>query len=181
MDTFTMESVFRLTLGCIFLLVGRNLFWLFIGLVGFVFGFDLAGIWLADKAGWLIVLIGLFTGLVGAILAVVFERIAFALAGFYAAVYLAVTLPGTLGLPDMHAILIVLGGFMGALLAALVMDWVIIILSALAGATIIVSTLGLGQVPGTIVFAVLALAGAFMQRTLLAKTKSTRNAKEFRS
>jgi hypothetical protein len=180
MDTVTVESVFRIALGCIILLVGRNLFWLFIGLVGFVLGFELAGIWLADRAAWLIVLAGLFTGLVGAIIAVVFERVAFALAGFYAAVYLAIFLPGTLGLPELHTALIILIGAIGALLAALVMDWVIIILSALAGATVIVSTLGMDPVKGTIAVAALTVFGALVQRALLAKRKSTGNAKGVR-
>lgn len=176
MDTVTVESVFRIALGCIVLLVGRNLFWLFIGLVGFVLGFELAGIWLVDKAAWLILLIGLFTGLIGAILAILLERVAFALAGFYAAAYLAIALPGTLGLPGMHAALIIFSGCIGALLAALLMDWVIIILSALAGATIIVSTLGMDPVPGTVAITVLTIVGTLVQPTLLAKRKSTRAA-----
>jgi hypothetical protein len=180
MDTVTVESVFRIALGCVVLFVGRNLFWLFIGLVGFIFGFELAGIWLADKAAWLMLLIGILTGLAGAILAIVLERVAFALAGFYASVYLAIVLPGALGLPDMHVFLIILIGCLGALLAALVMDWMIIILSALAGAVIIVSTLGTGPVPGRIAITALTIIGALVQRTLLAKRASTWNAKEVR-
>lgn len=178
MEPVTVESAFRIALGCIVLLAGRNLFWLFIGLMGFVLGFELAGIWLVDKAGWLILLLGLITGLVGAITAIVLERAAFSLAGFFAAVYLAISLPGTLGLPGIHPVLIILIGCIGALLAALLMDWMIIILSALAGATTIVMTLGVGPGPGAIAITVLTIVGALVQRTLHAKRKTTSGTRE---
>jgi len=174
MDPATLQVVFRIALGCIVLLVGRNLFWLFIGIAGFVFGFELAAIWLVDQPAWLIVLLGLVAGLGGAIVAIVFQRVAFALAGFYAAAFLASALPATLGFAGMPMALIFLSGCIGALLAALLTDWVIIILSALVGATIIVSTVSADPVLGTIAITALAIVGALVQRALLAKRKPTR-------
>jgi hypothetical protein len=165
-DASNLENIVQLLLGCVMLLAGRNIFWLFIALAGFVVGFELAGIWLADNSLLVQVTVALGAGLFGALLAVIFERVAFALAGFYAAAYLALIMIDRIGVSAGENVIIIVSGLVGALIAALVMDWAIIALSALLGAAAIVATFAMPPVIETAVFIVLVAVGVMVQRSV---------------
>ena len=160
----------KVALGLILLVSGRKLFWLFIAAVGFLVGMELSVLLLADQPRWLTLLIGLGAGLLGAILAVVAQRVAFSLAGFYAGAYLGLVAAHALGTGGNSPVVFVIGGLIGALLAALIMDWAIIVLSALAGAGAIVEAVGLGQPAGVLVLAGLAVVGILIQTRLMARS-----------
>ena len=56
-DAISGEDVLRIAIGCVLLLAGRNVFWLAVGLVGFLLGFELAGALFAEAGEvWLAVL-----------------------------------------------------------------------------------------------------------------------------
>lgn len=171
MDSISLDDAVRVLLGCIALLAGRNIFWLFISVIGFLIGFELAHVWLADQPMWLALVAGVVTGLVGAVLAIVYERVAFALAGFYAAAFLVITYAGKLGFASMPAVTPYAAGLVGALLAALLTDWTIIVLSALAGAAAIVSVFVLQPAVEVVSFLALALVGVLVQRNMLARRR----------
>jgi hypothetical protein len=173
MDAPTLQHIVQLLLGCVVLLAGRNLFWLFIALAGFLAGFTLAGIWLVDQSLILHVAVALGAGLIGALLAVLFERVAFALAGFYAAAYLALILIDRIGVTAGENVIIVVSGLVGALIAALVMDWAIIALSALVGAAAIVATFAMPPMIEIAVFIVLVAVGVAVQRSVYIRTLSS--------
>jgi hypothetical protein len=173
MDASTLQHIVQLLLGCVVLLAGRNLFWLFIALAGFLAGFTLAGIWLVDQSLILHVAVALGAGLIGALLAVLFERVAFALAGFYAAAYLALILIDRIGVTAGENVIIVVSGLVGALIAALVMDWAIIALSALVGAAAIVATFAMPPMIEIAVFIVLVAVGVAVQRSVYIRTLSS--------
>jgi hypothetical protein len=149
--------------GLIFLTLGRRLFWLFIALMGFLIGMQLAGLIFLDQPYWLILLVALGAGLLGALIAVFAQRIAFALAAFIAGSYFAVVAAQFFGVYSAPEFFFFVGGIAGALLSVLFMDWTIIALSCFVGAGVIVDVLGLGQMPSIIVFTVLAVAGFFIQ------------------
>ena len=169
MDSISIDNVVRIVLGCTVLLAGRNIFWLFIAVIGFLLGTELAHVWLAAQPVWLALVAGIVTGLAGAVLAVLYQRVAFALAGFYAAVFLVIMYTGKLGLSSMPAITPYVVGLFGALLAALLTDWTIIVLSALAGAAAVVSVLVLQPSVEAVSFLALALIGVLVQRSMLAR------------
>src|SRR6516225_10094390 len=73
--------------GLAVLFFGRRLFWLFVGCVGFIVGFELAGNALAGQSEWLILVIALGVGLLGAIASVFLQRIFIVVAGFFAGGY----------------------------------------------------------------------------------------------
>jgi hypothetical protein len=173
MDASTLQHIVQLLLGCVVLLAGRNLFWLFIALAGFLAGFTLAGIWLVDQSLILHVAVALGAGLIGALLALLFERVAFALAGFYAAAYLALILIDRIGVTAGENVIIVVSGLVGALIAALVMDWAIIALSALVGAAAIVATFAMPPMIEIAVFIVLVAVGVAVQRSVYIRTLSS--------
>jgi hypothetical protein len=154
--------------GTALLLLGRKLFWLFIAIVGFYVGFEVARIVFADQPQWLVWLIAIGAGLIGAVLAMFFERVAFALAGFYAGGYVALVIVERLAPGSMSvAWPFFIGGVVGALCAAFIMDWAIIVLSSLVGAALIVSALGLGDLVSVVIYAGLLAAGVVVQALLM--------------
>ncbi|KPK95006.1 MAG: hypothetical protein AMJ94_00750 [Deltaproteobacteria bacterium SM23_61] len=164
-------QLFTIVLGLILLVFGRRLFWLFVALVGFILGMEFTGVILGDQPKWVMLFIGLGTGLIGALLAVFIERLAFALAGFYAGAYLALIGAQSFGVESNTFLLCAVSGFIGAVFAALIMDWVIILLSCLVGAGAIVVSLGLDQMARLLVFVALAAAGAVFQAKVMARSR----------
>ena len=162
-----MPAEVSIVAGIVLLLLGRKLFWLFVALAGFYVGFEVARSVLVDQPHWLIWLAAAAAGLIGAILAMLFQRVAFGLGGLYAGGYLALIaaerfLPGAFGLTAF-----VVGAVAGAVVAVLVMDWAIIALSCMLGAALVVSSLGLGDIASALAYAGLMAAGIIVQARLL--------------
>jgi hypothetical protein len=128
-----------LGLGVIVLLFGRSLYWVFVAIVGFLIGMEMANVWMAGQEDWMRLLVAIGAGVLGAIIGIFVQRLAFAIGGFFAAGYFAVALATRFHLPGDPNVWMVVGGIIGAILAALLMDWAIIVLSSLAGAAAIMS------------------------------------------
>jgi hypothetical protein len=126
-------------LGILLLLYGRSLYWAFIAIAGFLLGMQLANEYLADKDQWIRILVAIGAGILGAILGILIQRLAFAIGGFFAGSYLAVALASRLHPGGDTHIWAIIGGIIGAIVAAFLMDWAIIVLSSLAGATAILA------------------------------------------
>lgn len=150
-------------IGLVVLLVGRNLFWLVVGLVGFLLGVGLGELWFVDQPTWLIAMAALLLGVLGAVVALVFERFAIALAGFYAAGYIALAVAGQLGYESVSVFVPLGAGLIGALVTALLTDWAIIVLTALVGSAAVVSAFDLGARLEALAFVALALTGGLVQ------------------
>ena len=75
---------FRLILGILMLTAGNRLFWLFLGAVGFISGFDLAEKVMQSQPRDIIIIVALVAGLMGALLAVFLQKIAVLAGGFIA-------------------------------------------------------------------------------------------------
>ena len=153
-------------LGVLLILTGRRLFWLFIATAGFFVGALFAGMFFAGHQQWVILLVAMATGLIGALLAVFAQRVAFALAGFFAGAYITYLLTHLYGLYEMNVFLSLAGGVTGAVLAVIFIDWAVIALSSLVGAGIIIDALNPGQTTGLIIFTLLVSAGVFFQSRL---------------
>ena len=156
-------SVVSLLLGILLLFYGRTLYWLFVAVAGFLVGFELAAVLMADQAEGVRMLVALLGGVLGAVLGLLAQRIAFSIGGFFAGGYLGLVLARTAGVGGDPLIWFVVGGILGAIIAALVMDWAIIVLSSLAGAAAIVSQFDLGQTVATLLFVALSAVGLIVQ------------------
>ena len=164
--------------GLAVLFFGRRLFWLFVGCVGFIVGFELASQMLTGQPAWVILVIALGVGVLGAIASVFLQRIFVVIAGFFAGGYCLSTLAPT----ALHAqgevvtwIAFAAGGLIGAILSIALLDPALIILSSLAGATAVSQNVPLEPKARTVLFIVLLVLGIGVQAGQYAReTKSQR-------
>lgn len=165
----------RILLGTLLLLLGRRLFWLFVGAVGFVAGTQVADRFLPGQPENTVIVFSLVVGLVSAVLAVALRRVALGIAGFLAGGYLltqtlAATAqpvpPGTENLAPW--VLFLVGGLVGAVLMNVLFDWTLIVLSALGGAVLICKCIhGLNEQLMTAIFTTLTILGVLAQAGLI--------------
>lgn len=141
----TLSPLVNFILGLAVLLFGRHLFWLFVAAAGFVLGVMFAPQLLPGQPDWLILLVALVLGLVGALLAVVVQQIAVALAGFIFGGYILLSLVTAVGLgvSPWEWLVFIVGGIIGAALVLSLFDPALIGLSALVGATLVVEAVRL--------------------------------------
>jgi len=152
-----------LIVGLAVLLFGRRLFWLFVGAAGFFIGLHLAPT-LFQGPEWLMVVVALGLGLVGAVLAVVFQWLAVGLAGFAAGVEGGLAVAAALGLADRWAWAVTLVA--GIVVAALVLwlwDPVLVVLSALVGAALLDPLVPVSSAVHPWIFLGLAIIGIIVQ------------------
>ena len=101
--------------------------------------------------------------MIGVLLAMFAQRIAFALAGFYAGAYLVFISAQSSGAHSPSIALCIAGGIIGALLSIFLIDWAIIVLSSFAGAGAVVRALNLETTPALAVFVLLVGTGVLVQ------------------
>jgi len=158
--------------GGLLLVLGRKLFWLYVALLGFAAGLTLASRVFNVQPEWLQLVIGIVFGIIGAILAYFFQEIAVALAGFLAGAAIAVALMSSItGAPaptgDVTTwIVFFVGGVVGAILAVMLFDWALIILSSLVGALLVTQGLQQSGLIGWVITAVLFVVGVIIQASL---------------
>lgn len=164
-----MTTVANLLLGIALLLFGRKLFWLFVGVAGFVLGLSVATSLFAGQPDWIVLLIALIAGVIGAILAVVVQQIAIAIGGFIFGGYalLALLQATSLDIGPWMWLLFIVGGIIGAILVLSLFDPALIGLSALVGAVLIVQAITLSPLLEVGIFIGLLLLGIFVQASIL--------------
>jgi hypothetical protein len=173
-------NLVRIFVGAILLFLGRRLFWFFVGAAGFIAGLVYAPQFFQGQPGWVLLLIALAAGVVGALLAVALQRVAVALAGFFIGGYLLNTLLAALQVDPggLAWLTFLIGGLVGALLVSLLFDWALILLSSLTGAMLVAQSLPVGQAVAAAVFIVLLIAGIVVQAGLRQREAPTRAAIE---
>ena len=157
--------------GLVLLLFGRKVFWLFIALAGFLVGVELARSLLSERPEWIQLAVATGIGVLGALIAPLAQRFAFALAGFFSAGYVFLLVARSLGIAGDPTVPILAWGLVGAVFALLVTDWALIILSALMGAGTIVAAFDLGPGINAVTFALLAALGILVQGRFMAAVR----------
>jgi hypothetical protein len=153
----------QIILGLVLLLFGRRLYWLFVAIAGVLAGVAGADLLLPRQPQWVVLVLALGAGVLGAFAAVFVQRLGFALAGFFAGAYLALLAAQSFGAGDPSGVVIVGGGVIGAVFATWILDWALIMLSCLVGAGAVVHGLILGHGVGAMVFVALVIVGLFVQ------------------
>lgn len=187
MDTaLLIESPFTpwvgLLVGALLLFAGRRLFWFLVAAVGFALGYQIASGWLGVEEVWVQLLVAVLVGLVGAFLAVLLQRVAIGVAGFLigggAAAWFLDTAYGAAAGAQWVGFVVV--GLVAAIVAGLLFDAALVVLSALLGASFVVQALpGLGvELAGSapiVAFLVLAAVGMGTQALRRPRRRSRRD------
>ncbi len=147
---------------------GRRLFWLFVGVAGFVAAFEFVPALLPGQEPWVVLAIALLAGIVGAFLAVSLQYVAAAIAGFVAGSYASVPIAAAFGSSGWIPIA---GGVLGVVVMLLVFDWALIFLSAATGARALVSVSGLHGFAAIALWVGLSAFGIGIQASLLSRAK----------
>jgi len=160
--------LFLIVFGLLLLFLGRRLFWLFVGLLGFTSGMAFAARFFSGQPDWLLLLIAFCCGLIGIVLALFLQKLAIAVAGFLAGVFFATALVEAFSWSVAPLIPALIGGFLGSILLSVLFDWALILFSSVAGAVLITRSLPLEQPFVTLSFIALLLLGIIFQARLLA-------------
>jgi hypothetical protein len=168
-----MLNIVSLILGGALLVAGRKLFWLFVGVAGFVTGLQLATRF-SQGSDVLAILIGLGVGVLFALLAIFLQTIAIGAAGFFAGGYVLTVLAGMLGNNGgtFSLIVYIIGGILGVILVIFLFDWALITLSSLAGASLVIQAFFPRGATGGVLFIILFLAGVLFQGSILRRERA---------
>jgi hypothetical protein len=164
-----MENVSLAVLGAMMLVLGRKLFWLFVGVIGFAAGLQASQFYFGFQPYWILWTMGLIGGIIGALLALFFQHVAIVVGGFAAGATLALHLTAMLG-QNGGFLIALIGGVVGAVALYLLFDWALIILSSLIGGTFIIQALGWRSVYAPVLFLVILVAVGVMIQTRLLMT-----------
>jgi hypothetical protein len=161
-------------IGILLLTLGRKLFWIFVGGLGFVAGLQLAEQHLGIQPFWLAWAVAVIFGLGGAVLAIFFQNIAIAFGGFIAGSTIAAYLVVFFGFAP-HPLINICGGIVGTFVLYALFDYALIGLSSIVGATLIVDEIVWSPQAEMMLYAALIVAGIIFQTLLwhMKKSKST--------
>ena len=161
-------------LGFVILTLGRKLFWLFVGTVGFVSGLHIAAYAVQGHSDWVILVTGLLAGIIGVFVAIFLQKAAVIAGGFLAGGYLVLSFINLWGWHSGPGIWFIslAGGIIGAIVAATYFDWALIILSSLTGAIMISQSLTFSPLIRGAAFSILIFIGIFAQSRLRDKNIS---------
>jgi len=166
--------IFEIVAGLVLLLAGKRLFWLAIAVAGFFIGFQVG----ADlfEPGWASWVCGAGLGLAGGILAVLYQSVIVVLAGLLLGAvgghFLGETLLASPG--DSIWLFRIGGGIVGAVVSLTLFDIGLMILTALAGAGLILNSVEVTPTMEIVLYAVLVTVGFLVQSKLVASEKSRR-------
>jgi hypothetical protein len=157
------------------LLVGRKLFWLFVGAIGFAIGIQVATRFFHGSEMMTIVA-GLVLGIIFAILAIFVESIAIAVASFLGGGYILMNIIGLFGVDKgvWSWAAFIIGGIIGLAVIAILFDWALITISSLAGASMVISGFHLAKTTAGVVFLALFFMGVLIQGSELRKNGPAR-------
>jgi len=121
------------------------------------------------QASWLVILVAVLGGLIGAVLAIWLQKIAVGIAGFLLGGYLALWLAEMLNFgPNMWTWLIfIAGGIIGVILVLSLLEVALIGITALIGAALIVQVFTLSPTVAGVLFIALAIVGIVIQTKTL--------------
>jgi len=177
-----MSTTIRILAGLGLLTLGRKLFWLFVAIVGFEFGFFVAERFFQRRtsADDLVIFgIAIVFGILAALLAIFLKTVAIYVGGFLAGGSFAVNALSLLGIGAGRGIgagdllpigAFIVGGIVGVILVAIVFDWALIVLSSLAGAGMIAIVVAQSfPALSVISFIVLLIVGIVVQAMMMAR------------
>lgn len=154
--------------GAVVLLFGRKLFWICVAAVGFAAGMEVAPHFVNEPTPLLQLSMGLVLGFLGALLALLLQKVAVGIVGFAIGGRLAVAFAATFLVNSGASpwLVFIIGGVVGAVLLISLFGWALVFVSALVGAHLIVRAIVLPETGATILFIALAIIGVAVQTAM---------------
>jgi len=165
-----MVILFQILTGIGMLFFGRKFFWLFVAGVGFITAATWASRAFGRESDFIVLLIALAAGVIGALIAMFVRWLGIGLAGFVGGGYLVFSILAVVGL-DMGVFswaFYLIGGIIGAILFAIFFDWTLIIVSSLSGAVILIQLIPLSRTGEIFLITGLFILGIIVQARFLA-------------
>jgi hypothetical protein len=163
-----------LLVGAAILLLGRKLFWLFFAAIGFALGAEIAPRIMTQPAPVVTLIIAIALGFVGAVLAILLQKVAIAASGFLAGGWFAVAVYTFFaGYVRNVELVFLIGGILGAIVFFALFDLALIVFSSVVGARFIALTILLPQAARTVLFILLVIVGVVVQRSMLSPARRT--------
>lgn len=170
-EAFSGVFVVEILMGLLLLFFGRKLFWFFVAAVGFLLGLQFAADVISNIQPWLIWLIAIGFGLIGAIFAVLLQKAAIILAGGIAAGLFAMRLVVEFGMAaPIPLIAFFVVGVIAAIVTGMLFEWALIFLSALTGAWLVVDAWAISTNIRFIALVVLLVLGVLVQSYFTSRT-----------
>ena len=167
-------NVISLIVGIVLLVAGRRLYWLFVAAVGFWGGSVLAHEYFGEAAREWAMLVAAIGGILGALLAMLFQKVAVALAGAAAGGLGGLYLLEAIGAGSVAWLGLILGAVLGGILVLKLFDWGLIVFSALAGARMIVDGIPMEPEAQPWVFLAAFVVGVAVQGTQLTRARTAK-------
>lgn len=169
-----MINVPNIIIGSAILLIGRRLFWLFVGCMGFWVGYTFVERFIGPQSAIIVMGVGILTGVAGAFCAIFFQQIAVGLAGFLAGGFLTLRIVEISGYANYGMLWLVclVGGVLGTVLLVFVFDWALIFLSSLIGAALVVDAIPMAPDIRIWLYPALIVLGFAVQAKLMSAGRS---------
>jgi len=170
------DTAVRILVGVVLLILGRKLFWVFVGAAGFIAGLNFAESLFTGAQSWTVLAVALIAAIIGAVLAVFLQKVMVAVAGFLIGGYLILELLRAANVVAQQPwawVTYLAGGIIGAILVTALFDWALIILSSFAGAVLITRNVDLAGSSAGILALALLILGIIIQAGLMRKRRST--------
>ena len=164
-----MTLLVKIIIGVALLFLGRKLFWLMVGGVGFLAGSYLSTLIMPNANEWVTLVFALVIGGLGILLAKMVQKVGISVAGFIIG---GMALSGLLSgfLPDVPGwILFVIGGVVGIILTFVVFEWSLVLISSFAGAWMITDPFTLDPMLNLLLLLGLFLVGVVIQFRMKSK------------
>lgn len=157
--------------GALLLVLGRKLFWLYLGIIGFINGFVAVSQDSVTNPEWQKVAVAIAFGIFFALFAILFQKVAVILAGFSGGAsivnaFFGLVLKQANYTSPSHItfwVLLLVGGIAGAVLAYKFFDWALILLSSLYGSYFILTGLNLDPSQNWTILLGLLILGILIQ------------------
>lgn len=164
-------QISSILVGLAVLTLGRKLFWLVVGVAGFITGLMVVARLMNDQPDGVVLVVAIVAGLIGAGLAIVVQKVAVGLAGLLlgGATTLSLLDLGGAASEPWSWLVVLIGAGLGLGLALALLEPALVILSALAGAILITQAVNLSPLATLSLFVILLAAGIIIQMKMLVK------------
>ncbi len=159
------NSFINIAMGLSLMFFSQQFFWLFTGIICFIFGFKFTQLFFSEPSRFPFILAGIFCAFPGIVLSTALKAVAKFLAGALAGGFIAIHIfPAFMEAPEqVNWIIFNIGAVTGSLLLGIFFNFGLIFLSSLAGVMLVFDPYYTGTKTQNIIFAVLVIGSVLIQ------------------